>query len=65
MNNMHSEEDVKIVIADASHEVYVDDVLNTIRDAARKRGTGIAERTHDYVATLTRAVLGMLIRATR
>ena len=47
---MMTMKDVKIVIADESHEVYVDDVLTTIREAARKRGTGIAERTHEYVA---------------
>ena len=43
--------DVKIVVADASHEKYVDTILETIRIAAKKRGTGIAERTHEYVAT--------------
>ena len=39
------------MVADASHEVYVDTILDTIREAAKKRGTGIAERTHEYVAT--------------
>lgn len=43
--------DIKILVADASHEKYVDTVLDTIREAAKKRGTGIAERTHEYVAT--------------
>lgn len=43
--------DIKIVVADASHEKYVDTILETIRIAAKKRGTGIAERTHEYVAT--------------
>ena len=43
--------DIKIVVADASHEKYVDTILDTIREAAKKRGTGIAERTHEYVAT--------------
>lgn len=43
--------DIKIVVADASHEKYVDTILDTIRIAAKKRGTGIAERTHEYVAT--------------
>lgn len=46
--------EVKIVIADASHEVYVDLILDTIREAAKRRGTGIAERTHEYVATKMR-----------
>ena len=45
------EKDIRIVVADPSHEVYVDEILQTIRDAARKRGTGIAERTHDYLTT--------------
>ena len=39
------------MVADASHEVYVDKILDTIREAAKVRGTGIAERTHEYVAT--------------
>lgn len=43
--------EVKIYVADASHEKYVDFILDTIREAAKKRGTGIAERTHEYVAT--------------
>lgn len=46
--------DIKIIVADASHEKYVDTILETIRIAARKRGTGIAERTHEYVATKMR-----------
>ena len=44
-------ENIKVLVADASHEKYVDTILETIRQAARKRGTGIAERTHEYVAT--------------
>jgi len=44
-------EDIKIKVADANDEKYVDIVLDTIREAAKKRGTGIAERTHEYVAT--------------
>ena len=47
-------EEIKIQIADASHEVYVDTILRTITEAAKKRGTGIAERTHEYVATKMR-----------
>lgn len=41
---------VKVRIASAEDEHYVDTILETIRIAARKRGTGIAERTHEYVA---------------
>ena len=42
---------IMVLVADASHEKYVDTILDTIRTAAKKRGTGIAERTHEYVAT--------------
>lgn len=44
-------EDIIIKVADESDEKYVDTILDTIREAAKKRGTGIAERTHEYVAT--------------
>lgn len=44
-------ESIIIKVADASDEKYVDTILDTIREAAKKRGTGIAERTHEYVAT--------------
>ena len=43
--------DIDVMIADSSHEIYVDIILDTIREAAKVRGTGIAERTHEYVAT--------------
>ena len=45
---------IDVMVADASHKVYVDTILETIREAAKKRGTGIAERTHEYVATKMR-----------
>jgi len=48
------EKQIDVMVADASHEVYVETILDTIRDAAKVRGTGIAERTHDYVATKIR-----------
>ena len=41
---------IEIVIANASHECYVDEILDTISAAAKVRGTGIAKRTHEYVA---------------
>lgn len=43
--------DIRIVVATSEHECYVDEILQTIRIAAKKRGTGIAERTHDYLTT--------------
>jgi len=43
--------EIDVMVADASHEVYVDEILETIEAAAKVRGTGIAKRTHDYLAT--------------
>lgn len=42
---------IDVMVADASHEEYVDEILDTIEAAAKVRGTGIAKRTHDYLAT--------------
>ncbi len=39
------------MVATAAHERYVETILETIAAAAKVRGTGIARRTHDYVAT--------------
>ena len=47
-------EEIKVMVADASHEKYVDTILTTIADAAKVRGTGIAKRTHEYLATKMR-----------
>ncbi len=44
-------EDIQVLVADASHEKYVDTILNTIAEAAKVRGTGIARRTHEYLLT--------------
>ncbi len=45
------EEEIKVFVAGPEHEVYVDTILQTIADAAKVRGTGIAKRTHEYLAT--------------
>ena len=47
---MEREKEVEVMIAEACHEEYVDVILQTIEDAAKVRGTGIAKRTHEYVA---------------
>ena len=44
------ENEIEILVAAPEHEVYVDTILETISDAAKVRGTGIARRTHEYVA---------------
>ncbi|PTL32471.1 GNAT family N-acetyltransferase [Prevotella sp. oral taxon 376] len=47
-------EEIKVLVADPSHEKYVDTILQTIADAAKVRGTGIAKRTHEYLTTKMR-----------
>lgn len=39
------------MVATPAHEKYVDTILDTIAAAAKVRGTGIARRTHEYLAT--------------
>ena len=47
-------EELKVMVADQSHEKYIDTILTTIEEAAKVRGTGIAKRTHEYLATKMR-----------
>lgn len=42
---------MKVVIADKSHIKYAKDICETIAESAQVRGTGIAKRTPDYVAS--------------
>ncbi len=42
------------MVADESHIKYVDTILTTIAEAAKVRGTGIAKRSPEYVATKMR-----------
>jgi hypothetical protein len=44
-------EEIKVMVADESHIKYVGTILQTIADAAKVRGTGIAKRSPEYVAT--------------
>ena len=46
--------DIQVMVADESHVKYVDTILHTIADAAKVRGTGIAKRSPEYVATKMR-----------
>jgi len=48
---MTEEKEIKVLVAGPEHEAYVDTILQTIADAAKVRGTGIAKRTHEYLAT--------------
>ena len=45
---------IEILVADSSHESYVDTILDTITASAKKRGSGIATRTHAYLTTKMR-----------
>ncbi|MBR3513579.1 MAG: endonuclease domain-containing protein [Bacteroidaceae bacterium] len=56
-------EDIQILVADESHERYVDTILKTIEEAAKVRGTGIAKRTHEYVATKMREAKAVIALA--
>jgi len=42
---------MKVVIANKSHIKYAEDICNTIAESAQVRGTGIAKRTPEYIAT--------------
>lgn len=42
---------MKIVIADKSHSTFAKDICDTIAESASVRGTGIAKRTPEYIAT--------------
>ena len=41
--------EIDVLVAGPEHEVYVDTILETIAEAAKVRGTGIAKRTHEYL----------------
>ena len=45
------QEEIEVLVAAPEHEAYVDTILDTIAEAAKVRGTGIARRTHDYLTT--------------
>ena len=56
-------EDIQVLVADETHERYVDTILQTIEDAAKVRGTGIAKRTHEYVANKMREAKAVIALA--
>lgn len=47
-------DEIEVIVADGSHECYIDEILATITAAAKVRGTGIARRTHEYLLTKMR-----------
>ena len=52
--NMKKLEDIDVMIADESHEIYVQTILETIKESAKVRGTGIAKRTPEYILSKMR-----------
>ena len=48
------ESGIEVVVADESHEKYIDTILETISEAAKVRGTGIAKRSHEYLESKMR-----------
>ncbi|MBQ6652456.1 MAG: GNAT family N-acetyltransferase, partial [Prevotella sp.] len=47
---METTDEIQVMVADEEHEKYVDTILKTIEEAAKVRGSGIATRTHEYLA---------------
>ncbi len=43
--------DIKVVVAGEEHLKYVDEINDTIERASKERGTGIARRTYEYIAS--------------
>lgn len=56
-------EEISVMVADGSHEKYIDTILKTIEEAAKVRGTGIAKRSHDYIATKMREAKAVIALA--
>ena len=48
---MKKEIEIDVVVASQHHILYVDIINHTIEKASKERGTGIAKRTYEYVAS--------------
>ena len=53
---------IDVMVADASHEVYVDTILDTIREAAKVRGTGIAAVSYTHLTLPTNREVSQNVR---
>jgi len=42
--------EIDVLLANEAHLKYVDEINDTIEKASKERGTGIARRTHEYIA---------------
>lgn len=48
--NKEIKAEIKVLVAGEEHLRYVDEINDTIEKASKERGTGIARRTHEYIA---------------
>ena len=48
---MKSLENIKVLIADENHLKFIDEINDAIDSASKQRGTGIARRTFEYLAS--------------
>jgi len=48
---IESKPNIKVLVAGEEHLRYVDEINDTIERASKERGTGIARRTHEYIAS--------------
>jgi len=47
---METNKKIKVLVAGSEHIKYVDEINDTIDIASKQRGTGIARRSHEYLA---------------
>ena len=55
-----TQDELTVEVASDKHLIYVDEILKTIEEAAKVRGTGIAKRKPEYVAQKSDHGLGLL-----
>jgi len=49
-DNIEQKPEIIVILANEGHLKYVDEINDTIEKASKERGTGIARRTHEYIA---------------
>lgn len=54
-----------VSVADDSHLIYADEISRLIEDSARKRGTGIAKRSPEYIGSKIKAGRAIIALSTR
>jgi hypothetical protein len=50
-DDIPAKNEISITVAGVQHLSYVDQINDTIEKASLERGTGIARRTHEYIAS--------------